>query len=392
MQDVIIIGAGPAGLSLACSLSNLGLQITVIEKQSEDSLANPTYDGRETALTHFSKHLMQQMGAWQRIGEDKIQMVREAKVIDGESPYAMHFDYREVCDDTLGYIISNHNIRKSVYEEAKTHKNINLICDESVDTIHTDAAMAEVKLNNGERINAALIVAADSRFSNSRRTMGISTSMKDFGKVAIVCKAKHELEHNDTAYECFRYGGTLAILPLPNKESSIVITVSAEKAEAILAQSPEEFSADVTAQFNNRFGKMELSSELCSYPLVATYADKFFAKRFALVGDAAVGMHPVTAHGFNLGLKGQDILAKQMKSAIDSGMVFFSDAVLNKYDSKLRVASKPLYMATNALVQLYTDERPLPKLLRKAVLRIGNTLTPAKKAIMHQLTEIKDVA
>jgi ubiquinone biosynthesis UbiH/UbiF/VisC/COQ6 family hydroxylase len=391
-KDVIIVGAGPAGLSFACSLAESGLNITVIEKQAEELPAEPAYDGREIALTHLSKQLLETMGAWSHIPEDSVSLVKEAKILDGNSPYTLHFDYHEVCDDTLGHMVSNHQIRKALYEEVKAHHNIELLCEQSVEAIDTNEAVAAITLSNGKILSAPLIVAADSRFSQSRRSMGISARMHDFGKTAIVCRATHELPHHETAYECFRYGGTLAMLPLPGNESSVVITVSTDKAASILEQSEALFNADITAQFDRRFGEMKLSSERFSYPLVATYADKFTAERFALIGDAAVGMHPVTAHGFNLGLKGQHILANQIKQAMKTGVDIGVNSVLAGYDRKHRMASKPLYMATNAIVQLYTNDRKIPKLLRKAVLRLGNHLTPARKIIMHQLTETRSVA
>lgn len=389
MQDVIIIGAGPAGLSLGCSLADAGFRVSIVEKQPESALANPAYDGREIALTHLSKHLMERMGSWKRIPADAVSLVKEAQVLDGHSSYALHFDYREVCDDTLGFMVSNHRIRKAIYEEAKTRDTIRISCDTSVRAIQTSMTGASVSLTGGEVLEAKLVVAADSRFSESRRHMGIATAMRDFGKTAIVCKVTHAEPHHDTAYECFRYGGTLAILPLCNNESSVVITVSSDKAPGILEQSAAAFSAQVTEDFQRRFGEMQLASERYSYPLVATYANSFIARRFALIGDAAVGMHPVTAHGFNLGLKGQHVLAEEMKAARLNGLDFASDSVLARYNRRHRSASQPLYLATNAVVQLYTDDRPIPRLLRKAVLHMGNKIRPAKRAIMHQLTEVE---
>jgi len=391
-QDVIIIGGGPAGLSFACSLASLGIKCVVIEKQTENELANPAYDGREIALTHFSRHILQEMGAWSHFPENAIGRIREAKVLDGNSPYALHFDYREVCDDTLGYIASNHQIRKALYEEAISRESITFLCDCTVKSVESSPETATVFLSDGQQLSASLVVAADSRFSESRRHMGISTSMQDFGKIAIVCKASHELPNNETAYECFRYGGTLAILPLVGNESSIVITVSPEKGQELMAQSAESFSRDVTAQFHRRFGEMKVTGKRFTYPLIATYADRFYAKRYALIGDAAVGMHPVTAHGFNLGLKGQYILADHIKRAHRKGRDIGSASVLSKYDSEHRLASKPLYLATNFIVGLYTSESPLHKLARKAALRLGNHIHPARKAIMNQLTEIRDIA
>jgi len=156
-----------------------------------------------------------------------------------------------------------------------------------------------------------------------------------------------------------------------------------------MAMDEDRFSADVTQQFGSKLGKMTLSSERFSYPLVATYADTFFATRFAVVGDAAIGMHPVTAHGYNLGLKGQHILAAEIEKAQKQGGDIGARSTLQAYETKLRTVSKPLYLGTNFLVRLYTDERPLHKLARKVVLRLGNNITPAKKAIVNQLTETK---
>jgi ubiquinone biosynthesis UbiH/UbiF/VisC/COQ6 family hydroxylase len=388
-KDIIIIGAGPAGLSFARSLADTELKIVIIEKLAEDILADPPVDGREIALTHLSKNLMTDLGAWDRIPADEISMIKEAKVLDGDSPYALHFDRADAGEETLGYMVSNHLIRKSFYEEVKELDNVELICEASVESVDSDSGGASVTLSNGEVIDASLVVAADSRFSGSRRAMGISASMLDFGRVCIVCRMKHKRSHNETAYECFNYGGTLAVLPMNGNMSSIVITVSSEKAEEILAMDDEEFAEDVRDKFDNKLGEMELVGKRFSYPLVAVYARKFFTTRFALVGDAAVGMHPVTAHGWNLGLRGADALANEIKDALAHGGDIGADSVLESYQTKHRKVSKPIYMGTNAVVKLFTDERKVPKLLRKAVLRIGNRFPPGKRAITNLLTEVR---
>ena len=387
MYDVIIIGAGPVGLSLACSLADSGMDVALIEKHAEKHLSTPHYDGREIALTHFSKFLLEKMGVWQTFTPDQIGQIEQAKVLNGHSSYALHFDCLEVNQQTLGYMISNHLMRKALYQQVKSRKRIHLLSEQSVESYHHGACDITLCLSNGQTYSAALLVGADSRFSASRQHMGISASFHDFGKTILVCKVKHDYPHRQTAYECFHYGGTLAVLPLPGRVSSVVLTVSPKEAENLQAYTQKAFNTALTRQFAERFGAMTLVSPRFAYPLIACYAKTFYTERFALIGDAAVGMHPVTAHGFNLGLKGQDLLTQEISQARKKGEDIGSVRVLARYDRKHRIASRPLYLATNALAKLYTRERPMHKAVRKIVLHLGSHIRPAKRAIMHQLTE-----
>ncbi len=388
--DVIIIGGGPAGLSFACSLANTDLDILIIEKLAKTDLANPAFDGRDIALTHRSVKILKELDAWSRIPSDSISPIKEARVLDGTSPYFLHFDHRKVYDDALGYLVSNHLIRKALYEEVETLSNVQLITDIAVTSVSIDSEGASVLLSNGETIEAALIIAADSRFSETRRKVGISAAMRDFGQVAIVCRMEHEKPHRNIAYECFHYGRTLAVLPLTGNQSSIVITAHTNRCNEILNMSEDKFNDDISHQFKHHLGKMKLVGERFPYPLVAVHADKFASTRFALIGDAAVGMHPVTAHGFNLGLRGQDTLAKEIKSALMRGVDIGSSAVLENYQSKHRRVTHPLSLATNGIVRLYTNDILPARIMRKTMLRLGNNIWPIKRAIMNQLTAIEN--
>lgn len=385
--DIIIAGAGPAGLSFARSLAGTGLKIALVEKLPAEVLADPPPDGRDIALTHFSARLLKDMDVWRRFPADSISMIREAKVLNGSSSYFLKFDHRETDKETLGYLVSNHLIRKALYEALADFSNVTLITGVEVVSVSTDAASASFRLSDGQMLQASLAVAADSRFSTVRCHMGIAASMHDFGRVALVCQMEHELPHGGIAYECFQYKQTLAVLPLCGNMSSIVITLPATASEAILKMGRTAFNREVQTLFDNRLGKMKLVGKKYSYPLVAVYAERFAATRFALIGDAAVGMHPVTAHGFNLGLRGQNTLSREIQSALDRHIDIGTPTVLERYQTRHRRASLPLYLATNAIVKLYTDEILPAKILRSAVLRLGNIVRPAKLAIMRQLTE-----
>jgi ubiquinone biosynthesis UbiH/UbiF/VisC/COQ6 family hydroxylase len=386
-HDIVIIGAGPAGLSLARALANTKLNILLVEKSSVESLRDPAPDGREIALTHLSVDILKALGAWQRIKPEAVTPINGAKVLNGNSAYSLDFDNRRHPGEALGYMVSNYLIRRALYEEVQTLSNVEWLTGCTVDDLVIDSHTATVVLSNGEQRTASLVVAADSRFSSSRRRVGIPARMRDFSRVAIVCRARSEKPHNNIAYECFQYERTLAVLPLAGNLCSIVITVPTALGHEIVAMDEDRFNVDIQKRFGNRLGAMELVGERHLYPLVAVHADRFVAQRIALVGDAAVGMHPVTAHGFNLGLRGASTLAEEIGAALQQGRDFASASVLQNYQSRHMRITRPMYVGTNGIVGLFTNDAPPAKALRNLVLRIANNLPPVKRFITDRLTE-----
>ena len=389
-SDILVVGAGPAGLSFAAELVGSGLKVTLIEKSPLEVLQNPPYDGREIALTHLSREIMQRLGMWDLIPKDEIYPLRDAKVLNGQSDYQLHFPQptqaRGEPADCLGYLISNHNIRKAAYEIASKLDNVTILTGTGVKEVKTSEDEAQVILENGEVLSGRLLLAADSRFSQTRRQLGISSDMHDYSRTMFVCRMKHTLSNQHTAYECFHYGRTIALLPLEEHLTNTVITVDSDKADTIKKMSPEELAASVKEQLKGRLGDMELVSTIHNYPLVGMIAQRFYGKRSALIGDAAVGMHPVTAHGFNLGLSSADLLAKLILEAEQRGQDIGAASLLEKYSTKHMLHAQPIYLGTNMLLKLFTNETAPAKILRGLVLRASNNFPPLKKLITKQLT------
>ncbi len=388
-HDIVIIGAGPAGLSFARTLAGTGLDMVLVERQPLSVLQNPANDGRDIALTHTSEGLMKELGLWDHIPAGEIGTIRDAKVVDGTDPYALHFAAAETGADYLGRIVPNYLIRKAAYEAVQDCDNITILTEKSVTGVETDSRAGHVTLDDGTVLTASLVIAADSRMSENRRRMGIAAQMKDFGRVVIVTEMTHALPHDDIATECFHYDRTLAILPLAGLKSSVVVTLPATEAERVLASDPEDFARDIEERFEHRLGRMALCAERHAYPLMGVLANRFVANRFALVGDAAVGMHPVTAHGYNLGLSGAAILADEIRAARARGEDIGSMGGLAAYERQHRRKVLPLYHGTNALVRLFTDSSGPARMVRSAALRLGNVLTPVKRQIEKQLTEMQ---
>lgn len=388
--DVVIIGAGPAGLSLARALADAPLSLAIIDPATRDTLQNPPADGREIALTHQSKELLQQMGAWDAVPDGEIFKLRSAKVVDGTSPFELHFETPDKArgkpTDTLGYLISNHHIRSSIYSQVEHQSNLTWFTEQKVQSVYGKAEEAGVVLADGQKLSAKLVVAADSRFSTTRQQMGIPVDMHDFGRTVITFRIEHTASNDNTAFECFHYGRTLAILPLTEHLSSAVITIDTQLAHTVLDPDDAALAQDIAERVNGQLGDVKVVGQRYRYPLVGTHARRFYSTRFALVGDAAVGMHPVTAHGFNLGLNSAMMLSTLVKSAVRQGRDIGAPTLLQQYDRRHQLKTRPIYHGTNFVVKLFTNETPPAKLARGAVLRLSNVLTPVKKLISHQLT------
>ena len=390
--DITIIGAGPAGLSLAKAFADLRLRVALVERQSEASLADPAFDGREIALTHASMRLMRELGLWQHIPEPEISPIRAAKVINGRAAQPMLIGSDLVGHSQLGVFVPNHWIRKAAWLAVRDAAGVTLHTDAQAESVCIGAQEAAVQLTNGSRLTSALLVAADSRFSETRRALGINADLHDFGKSMLVCRMRHELDNEQAAWEWFGHGQTLALLPLGPHLASAVITLTGEETRRLTALPEDAFNQEITRRYEQRLGAMQLESTRHVYPLVATYASRFVGTRFALAGDAAVGMHPVTAHGFNLGLASVERLRDTVRAAQQQGKDIGDAALLARYQRQHRRGTWPLYMATRAIVELYTRDAPPARWLRETALNVGSRLLPLRRAIASALVDDRQVS
>src|SRR5579885_1011103 len=384
--DIVIAGAGPAGLCLAAALENRRLRIAVVDRQPLAALADPAFDGREIALTHASVAALHRLDVWSRIPADEIAGIRDVRVFNGLSDRFMHVDHTDGGASELGSLVSNHLIRRAAYEAARQRDHVTMIDDASVCEAHWQPDAVKVRLSNQAVLRAPLLVAADGRFSEVRRKAAIAVRSRDFGKTMLVCRMEHERPHGQIASEWFHYGQTLALLPLSGNRSSVVITVTGSEGRRLQQLDVVDFNAEVERRYRGRMGWMRRTSEVFAYPLVAVIADRFAGPRCALIGDAAVGMHPVTAHGFNLGLAGAVRLAREIDRAAADGRDIGASRVLTAYEGAHVRAALPLYLGSNALVNLYTSDRLPARLVRGALIRLGDEVRPFKKALAISLT------
>lgn len=384
--DIVVVGAGPAGCTFASGLHGSGLRIAVVEPQDESKLRSASFDGREIALSQRTVDILSGYGIWPHIPRDEVSVISAARVIDGTGTATLDFRAPKYAAGPMGRLVPNHVIRKAAFTRARENPDLELLDGHKAVEVSPGRRRSIVKLEDGSRLTARLVVAADTRFSSVRQQAGIAASMHDFGQTMLVCRMTHETGHENTAWECFLYGSTIAVLPLNGDMSSIVLTLPQHLAAQWLDKPAETYAADIERALCGRFGQMELVSERIAYPLVGVYAEQFVSDGFALVGDAAVGMHPVTAHGYNFCVTGAHALAQRVARAASQGNDIRSRSLLGSYELEHRLRTRPLYEATKRLVQLYTTETPLVRAARKALLHSGNAMVPAKAAIAGLLT------
>ncbi|HVJ37807.1 MAG TPA: 5-demethoxyubiquinol-8 5-hydroxylase UbiM [Stenotrophomonas sp.] len=385
--DIAIVGAGPVGLAFARALADSGLSLALIEQQPRQALAEPAFDGREIALTHASRQLLQQLGLWARLHPEDIAPLRSAKVMNGHSAFALDFDPPH-DGEPLGWLVPNQCIRQVAWDAVAGQAGLQLMHGRTVTALRREGAITQLALDGGAAsLSARLVVAADSRFSGVRRLLGIGARSRDFGKTMLVCRMQHDHPHHGAAWEWFGHGRTMALLPLRGHCAGAVLTLPPARAAQLLAMDEDSFGAAVSECFEYRLGAMRQHGSRHLYPLVGVYADRFCAPGAALIGDAAVGMHPVTAHGFNFGLQGQARLAGGILQAVSAGRDFAAASAVSAYERAHRKATRPLYEATNAIATLYTDDRLPARLLRQGALHLAARVPLFRRAIAAHLVQ-----
>ncbi|MGN6375267.1 MAG: 5-demethoxyubiquinol-8 5-hydroxylase UbiM [Sphingomonas sp.] len=383
--DVIVVGGGPAGLAFARGLAGTDLRVAVIERQAAAALAAPPSDGREIALTQRSVAALRALGAWDLIDPEAIAPLRGARVVNGRSPFALDFAPSGSGADPLGWLVSNHALRRALFAAVSGQVGLTLFAAAAVQRVRASRSGATVMLQDGGTLTARLVVAADSRFSAVRDQLGIPAEINRLGRSMLVCRVAHERDHGEIATEWFGHGQTIAMLPLRGRMSSAVLTLDTAAIERAAELAPEALAQEIACRFDHRLGAMTLVEGPHVYPLATTYARHFVAEGAALIGDAAVGMHPVTAHGFNLGLQSAVGLAGLLRHAPPRGGALASPLLLRRYEVAHRLATRPIYTGTNLLVGLYTAEHPAARIARHAGLRAARQVLPVNAAITRML-------
>lgn len=388
--DIVVAGGGMIGTSLALALAPLGIRVAVVEAVARKAAAQPSFDDRSTALSRSTQRMFEAMGLWTDIVAASTP-IRSIHVSDQGRFGFSHIDAEEQGVEALGYVVINRVLGGVLQEALDNLDAVDVLCPARIVDIELapDMATAVVEHADGEQdeLTCSLLVAADGANSAVREMMGITAQKSLYEQRAVIGNLLPEKDIDNIAYERFTQQGPLAVLPVADRRAGFVWTVSEDDAERVMTLDDEQFLAELQQEFGYRLGVFSRVGKRASYPLVLSKALRLTATRSVLIGNSAHGLHPVSAQGFNLGMRDVAAIAdciaeaKALPGNFDPG----TDNMLEQYANWRRADQQKLVHFTDSLVKLFGSERGPLRTLRNIGM-LGFDLVPGVRSAFAKHT------
>ncbi len=367
-RDLLILGGGLVGMTLALAAAKQGITSHVVDKALPEELTAEGTDGRASAISTASWNLFTNIGLADRL-EPLGCPITSIAVTDGMKPGRI--DFQPGADDgSLGRMFANRDIRLALFEAARAEPAISW--SSGVEPIARERGEhgVAVSLSDGRTLEASLMVGAEGRQSPTRAEAGLSSARWDYRHRAFVTAITHEQPHNGVAWEIFYPAGPLALLPLLDlpdgrHRSAVVWTVDEQDAAGIAGLPDAVFLSEVVRLMDGVFGKCELVAPRMSWPLNFHHAGRIVEQRLALIGDAAHGMHPIAGQGLNLGLRDVGCLVEVLSEGMRLGLDPGDAQLLARYERWRSLDATTVMATTDALVRLFGIPGRLPSLVRR---------------------------
>ena len=394
--EVLIVGGGMVGLTLAAALGGAGLAVTLVDAAPEESRLDPGYDGRASAIAHGSQRMLAAIGVWQRLAGEA-QPILDIRVSDGDdrgrvSSFFLHYDHRELAGETgeappFGHIVENRTIRRALLTRLAALPAVTLFAGQRLEATARDEDRVTARLADGRALVAPLLVAADGRQSPLRQAAGIGVTSWAFPQTSLVCTVGHEYPHHGVAHEHFLPAGPFALLPMTDDaeghRSSLVWTERESLADAVLGLGDAAFAGELRRRFGDSLGRLAVHGRRWAYPLGLLHAARYIDRRLALIGDAAHAIHPIAGQGLNLGWRDVAALAEAVVDARRLGLDIGQAPVLERYQRWRRFDNVLLASVTDGLNRLFSNDLAPLRLARDLGLAAVNRLAPLKRFLMR---------
>jgi 2-octaprenyl-6-methoxyphenol hydroxylase len=383
--DVIVLGGGLVGLALASALDSSDLSTIVVDPSDPDLRRGAAFDGRTSAVSSSSMRMLQAIGVADHLAEPGCPIWRIA-VADALKPGGLHFDPDD--GEPLGFMHENRHLRVALQDRAEAGNNAWLLWKSRISSVERGEAGAVVSLEDGRRLQAPLLVAADGRNSPAREAAGINVARWKYDQQAIVSVLRHERPHEHVAYEIFYPTGPFALLPMNDDSgghrSAIVWSVPNEDAAGWLSLSDEDFAAEASAAMGECLGKVEMLAPRSSYPLGFHHAARITAQRLALVGDAAHAIHPIAGQGLNLGFRDVAALAEVLVEGARLGLHLGDKQLLDRYQRWRSLDALSVAFATDTLTRVYGVPGKTASAIRRLGMGLVSRISPLRDRLMSE--------
>jgi 2-octaprenyl-6-methoxyphenol hydroxylase len=383
--DVIIFGGGLVGLALASALDSSGLSAIVVDPADPSPRTDASFDGRTSAVSSSSMRMLETIGVSDHLADAGCPIWRIA-VADGLKPGGLHFDPDD--GEPLGFMHENRNLRAALHARAEAGKNLWLLWKSRVASVERGNHGVVVALEDGRKLFAPLLVAADGRNSKTREAAGINVARWKYDHQAIVSVLRHERPHEHVAYEIFNPTGPFALLPMNDDKlghrSAIVWSVPEEDAAGWLSLGDEDFAAEAEAAMGGFLGKVEMLAPRSSFPLGFHHAAQITAKRVALVGDAAHAIHPIAGQGLNLGFRDVAALAEVVVEGARLGLDLGDQQLLERYQRWRSLDALSVAFATDSLTRIYGIPGTAASAIRRFGMGLVGRISPLRNRLMNE--------
>ncbi len=393
--DIIIVGGGMAGATMALALAPMNLSIAVVEAHPyQQQQTQPSFDDRCLALAWSSRQIYQTMGIWDKLTErdDGFAAIKKIHISDRGHIGVSRLDHREQGVPALGYVVESRVVGEVLLQEMQQQDNIQLFSPAIIEQAENNEDQLNVTLNVDKQsldLSADLLIIADGVNSKTRALLGIQVNQQAYGQSAVIANIETQIPHNNIAYERFTDSGPLAVLPLSRNRCSLVWTAREDQLDEIMTLNDAEFRQALQQRFGYRLGEITKVGHRTAYPLVLmTINNDTLAhqNRIALIGNAAHGVHPVAGQGFNLGLRDISALAELIGAEMqahkqgDPG----NKTLLTDYWQWRQADIRQVTRITDSLIQVFSNRSTTLAMLRNGALVLSDIVPPVKQAIAYE--------
>jgi 2-octaprenyl-6-methoxyphenol hydroxylase len=381
--DVVIVGGGHAGLLLGVALSHGGIAVRLVERQARAAILAAPADGRSLALLAGSMAILRRVGAWPQLAPHA-EPVERVEVVDVEGGGQVRYDSERHGKGPFGAGVEHASLRRALLEAFLTQAGDDAWQQGEVASQRRVGDLMEVTFADGSRCRAPLVVGADGRASRVRELAGITVDRWAYDQHALAMVVRHQHPHRGTVREWMRRGGPLAILPLRGRRTGVTWVERKQESMTLAALSRTDLLAAFTQATGGVLGTVEVESGPTFYPLGAQHARTYVAPRVVLVGDAAHGVHPIHAQGFNMGVADVGALADALQSARARGLDLGSGEALLPYARARRGDNTQRLWLTDGLARLFAADLGPLRTARSLALDAIERVPPLKRlAVRH---------